>query len=67
MATTQKYINNTSGKTGVSFCKRLQKWRSDIYIDGVSIYLGTYKDKNKAIDSREEAERHYGFHENNGS
>ena len=51
--------NNKSGVTGVFFNKKINKWGSQIIIDGKSIYLGTYKDKNEAIKSRIEAEIKY--------
>jgi hypothetical protein len=44
--------NNISGITGVSFCSRLQKWRSKITINKKQIELGYFKDKEDAIYER---------------
>lgn len=44
--------NNKSGFAGVSWSKRMNKWRADIYIEGKSIYLGNY-------DTPEEASAAY--------
>lgn len=51
--------NNTSGKTGVSFDKRSQKWFAYIKYNGRQYYLGRYKDKNDTIKARVEAEQKY--------
>lgn len=44
--------NNKSGFAGVSWSKRMNKWRADIHIEGKSIYLGNY-------DTPEEAHAAY--------
>ena len=51
--------NNTSGKTGVSWCKRSQRWRSSIAVDRKKICLGFFIDKEDAIQARIEAEKKY--------
>lgn len=51
--------NNTSGVTGVSYHKRLNKWEARIGYKNKSIYLGIYKNKEDAIKARQEAEIKY--------
>jgi hypothetical protein len=58
--------NNTSGVVGVLWNKRQNKWIAEIHSDNKKIFLGAFKDKNKAILVRKEAEEKYGFHKNNG-
>ena len=48
--------NNTSGITGVSYCKKRQKWRAYIFINNKQINLGYFSDKEMAIKVRKEAE-----------
>ena len=58
----QKHIkNNTSGVKGVSFRKDNGQWRARITVDDKSINLGTFKDKQDAINARIDAEIKYGF------
>lgn len=57
---------NTSGRTGVFWHVRMQRWQSSIMVEGRLIHLGTFTDKGDAIAAREAAERKYGFHENHG-
>ena len=59
--------DNTSGYTGVTFCKELKRWRADINTaDGKTKYLGRYKDIEDAVAARKKAEIKYGYHENHG-
>ena len=51
--------NNTSGVTGVTWVKQAQKWRARIMIDYKSIVLGSYINKEDAIQTRIEAEKKY--------
>lgn len=51
--------NNTSGFTGVSWDKKMLKWKSYIVIDKRQIYLGSYINKTDAIIARLEAEAKY--------
>ena len=51
--------NNTSGVTGVTWNKWAQKWRARIGIDYKSILLGSYINKEDAIQTRIEAEKKY--------
>ena len=54
-----KYRNNTSGVTGVCYDKLIDKWRAYIVIDGKSILLGFFINKDDAIKERLEAEKKY--------
>lgn len=51
--------NNKSGKTGVCWNKQNQSWMAYISLKRQQIFLGYYKDKDKAIQAREEAEEKY--------
>lgn len=51
--------SNTSGRTGVSWNKRLNKWVACIGFEGKSLYLGSFESKDVAISTREAAEIHY--------
>jgi hypothetical protein len=48
----RKQKNNTSGVTGISFLKKLNKWQSCITVFGTRIYLGIFADKQDAINKR---------------
>ncbi|RLG71832.1 MAG: HNH endonuclease [Thermoprotei archaeon] len=58
--------NNTSGTTGVSFNKERSKWEAKIQVDGKTIHLGRYLDKEDAILARKQGEVKYNFHKNHG-
>ena len=51
--------NNTSGVTGVVWDKSRNKWHAKIQINGKLIYLGTFKEKEDAIQARRQAEIDY--------
>ena len=51
--------NNTSGKTGVSWKKDINKWIAYIGVNNKHIYLGEYKDIQDAINARIKAEKKY--------
>lgn len=53
--------NNTSGKQGVYWETKGGKWRSVIGVRGEKIQLGSYIEKQDAINARLEAEIKYGF------
>lgn len=53
------YKNNTSGITGVGWNKKCQKWQAYIGINGKTIRIGLFVDKNDAIKARLEAEKKY--------
>lgn len=51
--------NNTSGIIGVRFRSDRNKWYSEIRVDGETIRLGSYTNKEDAIKARKEAEEKY--------
>ena len=51
--------NNTSGVTGVHFSKTQQRWVARIMVNGRRIGLGSYIDKQDAINARYDAEQRY--------
>jgi len=53
--------SNKLGILGVHFCKRTNKYVSQIQIDGKNIFLGRYAILEKAVLARTEAEMKYGF------
>lgn len=57
---------NTSGKMGVSWYPRYQKWVARIRYNGKEINLGYFTLKEDAIMAREKAEILYGYHRNHG-
>lgn len=57
---------NKSGTIGVYYIKRLDKWGSQIKVDGKIIWLGSFIDKDEAVLARKQAEIKYGFHKNHG-
>ena len=59
--------DNTSGVVGVYWYKRTKKWKAEIRVSGRCIHLGYFKDFDKAVTARKEAERRYDFHENHGA
>jgi hypothetical protein len=58
--------SNTTGICGVSFDKRLNKYRAYINLNYKQISLGYFDDISKAIDARKNANLIYGYHENHG-
>lgn len=58
--------SNTSGHTGVYWCKWRNKWRVQIMVGGKNKTLGRFTEKADAIHARKKAEIKYGFHENHG-
>lgn len=57
--TMKKPITNTSGVKGVSYVKRLKKYRAYIYLGGKQKHLGVYETIEEASKAREEAEDKY--------
>lgn len=57
---------NSSGHTGVSFNKKLNKWRAYITINYKQEHLGIFNTIEEAILVRKQAENKYGFHKNHG-
>ena len=52
-------VNNTSGFLGVGWSKRDKKWRTQIWANGKSIYLGQYNTPEEARDVYLCAKRKY--------
>lgn len=56
---------NTSGKSGVWYERKINKWRARIYINSKDTHLGCFNTKEEAIQARLEAEdmyyKEYGF------
>ena len=61
-----KYSSNTSGQTGVSFHKRINKWQSRIKVNKKDIHLGYFDNIDEAIIARKEAEKKYNYYQNHG-
>lgn len=61
-----KYSSNTSGQTGVSFHKRINKWQSRIKVNKKDIHLGYFDNIDEAIITRKEAEKKYNYYQNHG-
>ena len=59
--------NNISGYTGVSWLKRDAKWYASIMVEGKTISLGQFHNKELAIKARKEAEVKYGFTARHGT
>jgi len=58
-------VTNTSGFRGVCWQAASGKWMA--YIDaGKRYHIGLFAEKAHAIDARNRAEAHHGFHENHG-
>jgi len=52
-------INNTSGTTGVKWDKNRKKWYAQIDFQGKRTHLGSFVNKEDAIQARKEAEEEY--------
>jgi hypothetical protein len=63
----RKRITNKSGYTGVSWCRRTNKWRAEIKSNGKYFSLGYFEEIESAISARKAANDKYGFHINHGS
>lgn len=59
-------IDNKSGVTGVIWNKANSKWLAVIRVNGKNIYLGSFDQKNLAIEARSHANAKFGFHCNHG-
>lgn len=58
--------DNKSGCTGVRVSDNGKSWVAQIVVNGKSVHIGTFINKDDAIKARKEAERKYGFHPNHG-
>jgi len=56
--------DNTAGVTGVSW--QQNRWVAEIWVDNKKKYLGRFRRKDDAIESRRAAEIKYSFHPNHG-
>lgn len=64
-ANRRTHKDNSSGRCGVSYIERLDKYQVNIGHNNKSIYLGVYSDFSQACKVREEAElKYYGFIKN---
>ena len=52
-------VSNISGCTGVTWYKRVERWRAGIKVNYKSIHLGYFDDLNEAIKTRKLAEEKY--------
>ena len=62
----RKASNNTSGVTGVSYIKNINKWRASGMKNKSRCLLGNFKNKDDAINARKNFEKENGYHENHG-
>jgi len=58
--------NNKSGCTGVSWCKKQDKWEVGIGSKGKTVHLGKFTKLDDAILARKSAEFELGYHYNHG-
>lgn len=58
--------NNTSGRVGVSWMSKKQKWQAYIGHANQRHALGQFANFDDAVAARKAAERKYGFHKNHG-
>lgn len=58
--------NNKYGQTGIYHNKKKDTWQVSITINGKWKTINEFKDKEKAVQARKEAEVKYGFHKNHG-
>ena len=66
MQNTKIYNTNKSGVTGVSWCKRKQRWRAVIMGDAKQTHLGYFGEWFEAVCARMSANNIYGYHPNHG-
>jgi hypothetical protein len=62
----KRSAKNTSGVCGVSFCKRINKWRAQVEIEGKQIWLGYHATLEDASRAREAANSKHGFADGHG-
>ena len=62
-----KRKDNTSGVTGVYWCRRDRKWMAKIRNNGILNNLGSFTDRFGAICTRMSANNKYNFHKNHGA
>ncbi len=52
-------VTNTSGISGVTWCKSFNKWRARVTVDGTRVSLGLFTNKDEAVVARLKAEQKY--------
>jgi hypothetical protein len=62
----KKHSRNTTGVVGVYWVGRVNRWQVQIGLNGKDKHLGLFKDFDKAMIARKEAEVKYGYHKNHG-
>lgn len=63
---TKIHSNNSSGVSGVMWCKRTKRWEVYIRAEGKKKHLGRYVEFDVAVNVRRQAEITYGYHPNHG-
>jgi hypothetical protein len=58
--------SNTSGYIGVSYAKTIKKWVAKIGSVDKNVHLGSFENKEDAIEARRIAEINYNYHPNHG-
>jgi len=58
--------SNRSGRVGVHFCAKRNRWVAQITVDRKNIPLGRFVSMLDALCARQKAESKFGFHENHG-
>lgn len=58
--------NNKSGIPGVSYYKKLKKWRAAISVNGKKKHLGYFDEIDEAAERRLLALNEFGYHKNHG-
>lgn len=66
MQNAKKSKANTSGFTGVTWCKQQGQWIAQVMVNGKNKKLGRFNSKLDAITARTKANKHYGFHARHG-
>ena len=61
-----KQSNNTSGTTGVHWCRATEKWIARIYDNGIRVNLGSFNSLGDAKEARENAAKTLGYSEGHG-
>ena len=59
-------IRNKSGYTGIAYNKKTNKWIAQIGGTRKRVYLGSFENKEDAIEARRIAEINYNYHPNHG-
>lgn len=57
---------NTSGHTGISWCKQQEKWKVQLRDNGRKRTIGRFKDLADAVAAKQKAYKEIGFHPNHG-